>query len=70
MLADVKGEGEAPAGAQAVVDQALDALRSIEAHRSSAPGCGETLRAQAERFAASAVVHEGALYHVVVAAAE
>jgi hypothetical protein len=69
MLADTRSEGEAVGGATEAVRSALDALGDVESHREPSPGCGETLRSRAPSLSASAVSYEGAVYHVVVAAA-
>jgi len=69
MLADTRTDGEAAPGAIETVQKTLEELTRIEAHRAAAPGCGETLRAKSESFSASALVHDDAVYHLVVAAA-
>jgi hypothetical protein len=68
MLADAL-PGTAPAGARRAVKKALDELSGAAVHRQAAPGCGETLHCQTTHLSASALVDEGLLYHLVVAAA-
>jgi hypothetical protein len=69
MLADgAEGTADPEAAARAVAD-ALAALGRLEATRCGAPGLGETLAGEGAGLTFAALVHGGAVYHVVVGAA-
>jgi hypothetical protein len=69
MLAD-GAEGEVDReGAPLVVAHALGSVTHLDALRCAAPGLGETLAGEGGGLSFAALVHGGALYHVVIGAA-
>ena len=70
VLVDVY-EGESrQADPIAVVNRALDAVRSASIVRHDAPGCGQTLATDSDKVAFTAIAHDGHIYHAAIAPAD
>lgn len=61
-------DGVTPAESEAAVGDLLSQLQAIEPRTQSAPGIGQSMFATAGETAASAIAHEGRVYHLVAMA--